>query len=109
MPKLIWERAPQPGDEYALVLENPDAVNVGQLHELFAEVKRARGGRQLHFSLQATKAFEQWLHDVSAPLPSHAYARLSNWFLTEADVDRNSPLAERCESLWNRGGQFPAC
>lgn len=99
--KLIWQRSPQPGDDYALVLLESKEIDVLQMKKLFGLVKHAAGGRRAHLSRDATTAFDQWLTDVSLPLPSHAYARLSNWFLTEAEVDQESHLADRCRDFWN--------
>ncbi|MFH1107954.1 MAG: hypothetical protein V1790_01965 [Planctomycetota bacterium] len=42
MSLLVWQRATQPGDDYALVLINPDAVDVSRLKNLFAAVKTAK-------------------------------------------------------------------
>ena len=101
MKTLVWRKEPLPGDDYALALSDPQDVDVAQLKSLFVEVKNATGGRGRRLSTEAVKAFEGWLGDVALPLPSHAYARLSNWFLTDATVDRESSLADRCESFWN--------
>jgi hypothetical protein len=99
--KLIWQRKPQPGDEYALLLVNPQEVNIADLKRLFAKVRSARGGRRDHLSSIATQVFEQWLQDVSMPLPSCAYGLLSNWFLTDATVDRESMLGYACADFWD--------
>jgi hypothetical protein len=102
MSNLVWKRAPHAGDEYALVVVNPDAIDIANLKDLLARVKRATGasGKRM-LNKQASAAFECWLADVSNPLPSHAYARLSNWFLTEKRNDCGSPLAEHCAVLWD--------
>jgi hypothetical protein len=101
MNTLAWKRILQPEDEYALVLTNPEDVDVVRLKRLFDQVKNVTGGRGRSFSTQATKAFEQWLNGVESPLPSQAYARLSNWFLTDATVDRESSLGERSGLFWD--------
>lgn len=102
MSLLAWQRATQPGDDYALVPINPDAVDVSRLKNLFAAVKTATGAsskRTLH--ADASAALQRWLDAVSCPLPSPVYARLSNWFLTDKKGDRESVLAERCAALWD--------
>ena len=99
--KLIWEKSPQPGDDYALKLTNPEAADIVELNRLFATVKQAKGGRRDHLSAEATRAFEIWLRDLSQPLPSRAFALLSNWFLTEATVDRESSLGYACADFWD--------
>ncbi len=102
MSSLVWKRAPHAGDDYALVVANPDASDNASVRSLFARVKQATGASHKRMlSTEASVAFERWLDDVSQPLPSHAYARLSNWFLTEKRNDRESPLAERCAALWD--------
>ena len=101
MKTLIWRRERRPGDDHALALSNPEDVDVAHLRSLFAEVKSATGGRGRSLSTEAVGAFEDWLGDVAFPLPSHAYARLSNWFLTDATVDRESPLADCCAAFWD--------
>jgi len=102
MSNLAWKRAPHARDKYALVVVNPDAIDNASLRNLFARVKQATGASSKRMlSKQASVAFERWLDDVSQPLPSHAYARLSNWFLTEKNNDQESSLAECCERFWN--------
>ena len=95
----MWKLVPQSRDPYSLLLTNPERVDIDHLRVLFAKVKRADGcGR--NFSRPAAKAFQQWLDNVTGPLPSHAYARLSNWFLTAAKGPRRSQLAACCSELW---------
>ncbi len=99
--KPIWRRAPQPGDEYALVLANREAVDLAELKKRFDKVKQAKGGRRDELSGRAARAFDGWLSDLSRPLPSHVYALLSNWFLTDATVDRESGLGFACAEFWD--------
>ena len=101
MTNPVWQRAPQPEDEYALALTDPEQADIVQLKRLFAKVKNARGGRRDHLSAEAVLAFDEWLQDVSQPLPSRAYALVSNWFLTEATVDRETSLGHACAGFWD--------
>lgn len=101
MTAFIWEHCSQPGDAYALSLSDPDRADVDELRGLFETVRRSMGGRRRRFSRKATALFERWLKDPSQPLPSRAYALLSNWFLNRAKVDRESPLGDACGDLWD--------
>jgi hypothetical protein len=102
MSNLIWQRSPQPADDYALVVVNRNAMDLPRLRVLLEAIKKSTGAsdkRALRTS--AVVAFESWLDDPGQPLPSHAYARLSNWFLTEKRNDRESALAGRCAEMWD--------
>ncbi len=101
MSNIIWQHAPQPGDQYALVVANPEEVDSNRLKDVFARVKNAKGGRREHLSWDAVARIESWLSNLSMPLPSRAYALLSNWFLTEATVDRETSLGQCCGDLWD--------
>ena len=101
MQNLIWQRAPQPRDDYALMLTNPEDVNFDPLNARFARVKNAKGDRKKSLSTVAITAFEKWLDDPSHPLPSKAYALLSNWFLTELKVDREGSVSRSCGDFWD--------
>jgi hypothetical protein len=101
MKVFIWQRAPWLDDRYALALVNPEDADLIRLTSLFAKVRVARGGAEQPLNAEAAGAFEQWLHCVRYPLPSQAYARLSDRFLTNDEADRRSPLARRCAALWN--------
>jgi hypothetical protein len=102
MTKLVWKRVPHGFDKYALVLTNPEAVDIAALQGVFTQVTECEGasrGRRL--STQASIALSRWLDDVTRPLASQAYGRLSNWFLTEKANDRESPLADACVVFWD--------
>lgn len=98
---LVWRRSPWLEDRYALSLVNPEDADLVRLTSLLAKVNAARGGDEQAFSEEAAAGFEQWFRGVRNPLASQAYARLSDWFLTNDEEDRKSPLAGRCAVLWD--------
>jgi hypothetical protein len=105
---LVWQRCPLPLDEYALVLTNPgelDDSRMQELREFRDDVKKSEGlgGRRgkKHFGDEAQKQIDRWLGNPADPLPSHAYKKLSDWFLTKKNGERETPLAYACNRLWN--------
>ena len=100
---LIWKRCPQPHDEYALVLANPDNLDVSQVRERFVYVQSGRGlgkKKPKHLDDTARKQIAAWIDMPADPLPSHAYKKLSDWFLTNSP-ERKSRLAYACKCLWS--------
>jgi len=100
MNTLKWRRrVPESGNNFDLVLSNPQDLDSRRIESLLACVlgEKHRGQQ---FNSKATKEFRLWLDNPSSPLKSTAYVPLSNWFMTRSG-DRNSMLASRCEGLWD--------
>jgi len=95
-----WERVSNDQDRYALRMADSKAISVSDIRRLLNRVIEAEGvGRD--FSERAQRAFEGWLADSSKSLASHAYALLSNWFLTAQDAARNSHRGYAARQLWD--------
>lgn len=80
---------------------NPDLLDHVALMNRFARLKTARGGRGRYLSRVAQQDLDRWQGDPASPLPSRAYALVSNWFLTEAEVDKESILGDLCGDFWD--------
>jgi len=101
---LIWQRCPQPQDEYALVLANPDNLDVSQVRERFVYVQSSRGlgkKKPKHLDDTARKQIAAWIDMPAGPLPSRAYSKLSDWFLNEKHGEKETELGYACKCLWS--------
>lgn len=94
-------RFPNSGNNFDLVLENPQELDSARMNELLDGVEKetTRGG--LTLTHRARQEFRRWFSQPDTPLKSEAYVLLSNWFLTSGNGDRHSDLATRCEALWD--------
>ena len=102
--RLIWQWRQQAQDEYALVLANPgelDDSRVQELRKLFDDVKSRRGLGNMPLDTTAQEQIAAWLINHADPLPSHAYKKLSDWFLNERHGERETRLAYACNRLWS--------
>lgn len=98
----IWDRAPRARDEYALAVMNPEELDVIHLRRLLqAVIDRPGCRRTIGFSGPAAEGFCQWLSDFEEPLPSQAYARLSNWFLTDSQGEARSARGHAAGVFWD--------
>jgi len=95
--RLRWERA----SGFDLKLVEPKALDTALCGQLLDAVQTADGGNPRHFSADAAQEFQRWLDNLDTPLREQAYARLSNWFLTDKPDCRESPLAQAALQLWN--------
>ena len=106
-----WVRVSKDDKNFGLRLQNFHKVNIKHIRNLFAQLKNKTSNRRqpfskeyVHFSSESAEAFGKWLKKPNEPLPSIAYARLSNWFLTDFVVDRESPLGYAAKDLWVQMG-----
>jgi len=99
--RLRWERASLREDCFDLELANPRAFDANRCEELLEAVRTEDGVHPPHFNTDASNEFQRWLNNLNTPLREQAYARLSNWFLTDKEHCRNSPLAQAGLELWN--------
>lgn len=88
--RLQWKRPARRKDCFDLILMNPGVLDVARCRQLLEVV-------QSHFDTDASREFQRWLGNLDTPLGEQAYARLSNWFLTD---EEHSPLAEAARELW---------
>jgi len=84
-----------------LQLENPGALDIDRCRQLIEALDKEDGIWPRHFNTDASKEFHRWLSNLNTPLREQAYARLSNWFLTDKESCRNSPLGQVALELWN--------
>lgn len=100
MTPLQWTRvAPNSVHNFDLVLTNPGELDAQRMTDLLDRIAAARHRAQT-LNSRALTAFREWLHNPESPLRSHAYVRLSNWFMTRSG-DRHSTLAGQCEAFWD--------
>jgi len=99
--RLRWKRASCRDDCFDLELTNPEALDVDRCRQLLEAVTTEDGIRPPYFNKDASKEFHRWLSNLDTPLQEQAYARLSNWFLTDKEFCRNSPLGQSALELWN--------
>lgn len=97
---LQWEGASKFPDRFDLRLKNPENLDVDSFRQLFEAVEKADGVWPRHFNTDAGKEFRRWLSDLNTPLQEQAYARLSNWFKTDKEYCRNSPLGQTAKEFW---------
>jgi hypothetical protein len=98
--KLVWKRVTELGQNFDLMLENPKDVNDKMIRQLLESVEAYDPGVKQNFDAKASKSFRDWLSSPSQPLKEHAYASVSNWFLSEGPRYRNKMRGSRAESLW---------
>ncbi len=98
---LRWERAFLREDCFDLRLVEPEALDIGLCRQLLDAVETADGINPSHFNADAGGEFQRWISNPSTPLRAQAYARLSNWFLTDKPDCRQSPLAQAASQPWN--------
>jgi hypothetical protein len=99
-PRLRWARASLREGCFDLELTNPEALDANHVGQLLKAVQTEDGVNPPHFNTDAGGEFERWLANLHTPLREQAYARLSNWFLTEKADCRGSPLAQTALELW---------
>lgn len=95
-----WEKASELPDCFELQLTNPNAINVKNFQNLFKIVEEADGIWPRHFNSVASTEFKRWFSNLNTPLQEQAYARLSNWFLTDKEICRNAPLGQAAKEFW---------
>jgi hypothetical protein len=96
---LRWSRVAP--DSFDLKLENPEELNTQRFTDLIERLDH-ESHRNQHLREKARKDLRLWLEDPRGPLKSHAYALVSNWFLTDSPGDRNSTIARHCQDLWDK-------
>jgi len=96
-----WERASMLEDCFDLQLTNPAGLDIDRCRQLVEALDEKDGIHPPHFNKDASKEFHRWLSNLNTPLREQAYARLSNWFLTDKEFCRNSPLGQVALELWN--------
>ena len=99
----IWRRCADHVDDdqcFDLEVINHDKLDMMKLRRLFDRVLRASSNLNIKFNRSASQMFKDWLDGPDGPLPSEAYALLSNWFLTERKVAKESPLADAALDFW---------
>ncbi len=99
--RLRWERASILEDCFDLQLKDPKDLDINRFRHLFEAVETSNGVWPPRFNKDAIKEFRRWFSDLNTPLREQAYARLSNWFLTDKEFCRNSPLGQAALELWN--------
>lgn len=98
--RLKWEQYPLPGDEFALLLTNPDQLDKEEGRIRLTQVITSPGINPIPFRAEAASALQSWLKDPGKPMPSNAYGRLSNWFLCQKN-DRNAPRGFAAKCFWS--------
>lgn len=97
---LIWRRRVNDStSNFDLMLMNPDELDITRLSQLLESITEEKH-RGLTLSGRAVAEFRRFFEHPTTPLKGYAYVLLSNWFTT-ASGDRNSPVASRCEALWD--------
>src|SRR5450759_3690763 len=92
-------RFPNSANNFDVILANPQDLDSTRMSELMDGIEKETHDR-VNFSSLACKEFRRWFSQPDTPLKSHAYVRLSNWFMTRGG-DRHSMVATRCEALWD--------
>jgi hypothetical protein len=105
--RLIWQQHKPDQDGYALVLANSgelDDSRLQELRKLFDYVKISQGlgnKKPKHLNKTAQEQIAAWIEDPKAPLSSHAYKKLSDWFLNEKHGEKETELGYACKCLWS--------
>src|SRR4030042_1683804 len=97
----LWERASMLEDCFDLQLTTTRGLDIDRCQQLVEALEKEDGIWPRHFNTDASKEFHRWLSNSDSPLQEQAYARLSNWFLTDKEFCRNSPLGQAALELWN--------
>ena len=97
---LRWTRRyPESTDNFDLRLLNPEALDKERLTKMLDAIEN-HTHRGLSLNSSSANEFRRFFAKPETPLKEHAYARLSNWFLT-ASGDKSSAVASYCEALWD--------
>lgn len=99
--RLRWERAAHREDCFDLTLMNPGVLDVTHCTQLLADVRTKDGVHPPRFNRHQGRELQKWLDNLNTPLREQAYAALSNWFLTDTEHCKSSPLADAARELWN--------
>ena len=103
----VWPKSERPENARSrrssggFLLLKSECLNMNEVRRLVQEVHDKPSNRKINFSRPAYEALVRWCEDPTKPLPSQAYARVSNWFLTDSKVDNPSPRSKAAERLWN--------
>ena len=98
---LVWEQFENFfGPTFDLVLKNPEDVNVTILKELLYKVEAYDPYVKQDFDAIASRLFREWLDSPNQPLAEHAYASLSNWFMSDGPRYKDTGRAFAAERLW---------
>jgi len=100
MRKLKWKRTPSEDDEFALALVDPTQADVDGLRRRLEDVCDSTGVGDRRLRAEARDALHTWVEDISQLLPSRAFARLSNWFLTGKSGEPESNLGLAARIMW---------
>jgi hypothetical protein len=97
---LRWTRRyPDSVDNFDLRLLNPADLDKERLTKMLDAIEN-HTHRGLSLNNSSANEFRRFFAKPETPLKEHAYARLSNWFLT-ASGDKSSEVASYCEALWD--------
>lgn len=96
---LRWRRVTP--DSFDLVAENASSLNRAVAASLYEEFMKSEGGAQQSFNKHLQDDLSLWIADPEKPLPSVAYATLSNWFTTAFPALKASPRAAAARKLWD--------
>jgi len=98
-----WERVNK--HSYDLILVNPETIEGETREALTALLNNVCDEHYCDKALSddAVKEFRRWLEEPETPLQEQAYARLSNWFLTDyhGGSARISDLGVACGEFWD--------
>ena len=97
---LVWKRFTEFGQRFDLMLENPEDVDVKMIEQLLESVEAYDPGVKQDFDAKASKSLRDWLSSPSQPLKEHAYATVSNWFLSEGPRYKNKRRGFAAARLW---------
>jgi len=98
--KLIWKRDTEISTRFDLVLVNTKNVNVKMITKLLENVEAYDPVVKQDFDAKASKLFRKWLGSPSQTLKEHAYASVSNWFMSEGPRYKDKRRAFAAERLW---------
>jgi hypothetical protein len=96
---LRWQR--DTADSFDLVLENPAHLDHAAVAQLYQQFMASECAAQPNFNEYLRDDLASWIANPEKPLPSVAYASLSNWFTTAFAALSSSPRAAAARKLWD--------
>jgi hypothetical protein len=96
---LRWRR--ESPESFDLVLDTLDRLDRPLVGELYQQFMNSECAAQPNFSEYLREDLSSWVTHPEQPLPSVAYATLSNWFTTAFTALNTSPRATAAWKLWD--------